>query len=35
MAEKLRHQVIAEEKFGAIKYLAGVDVGDSDNDRIY
>ena len=32
--EKLRHQVIAEDKFGAIKYVAGVDVGYSDDDRI-
>ncbi|MDJ0517171.1 MAG: deoxyribonuclease V [Trichodesmium sp. MO_231.B1] len=32
MQEKLRHQVIAEDQFGTIKYVAGVDVGYSDND---
>ncbi|MGK7922854.1 MAG: deoxyribonuclease V [Trichodesmium sp.] len=32
--EKLRYQVIAEDKFGVIKYVAGVDVGYSDDDKI-
>ncbi|MGD1809695.1 deoxyribonuclease V [Dapis sp. BLCC M126] len=34
MQEKLRHKVIAEDKFGTIKYVAGVDVGYSDDDGI-
>lgn len=34
LQEKLRHQVIAEDKFGVIKYVAGVDVGYSDDDGI-
>ncbi|MEB3340038.1 deoxyribonuclease V [Okeania sp.] len=34
MQEKLRHQVIAEDKFGEIKYVAGVDVGYSKDDQI-
>ncbi|MGD1700205.1 deoxyribonuclease V [Dapis sp. BLCC M229] len=32
MQEKLRHQVIAEDQFGTIKYVAGVDVGYSNDD---
>ncbi|NEQ40806.1 MAG: deoxyribonuclease V [Okeania sp. SIO3I5] len=34
MQEKLRHQVITEDQFGSIKYIAGVDVGYSNNDGI-
>ncbi|OZH54608.1 endonuclease V [Hydrocoleum sp. CS-953] len=34
MQEKLRHKVIAEDQFGAIKYVAGVDVGYSNDDKI-
>ncbi|MGD1716953.1 deoxyribonuclease V [Dapis sp. BLCC M172] len=34
MQEKLRHKVIAEDQFGAIKYVAGVDVGYSNDDKL-
>lgn len=34
MQEKLCHQVITEDLFGDIKYVAGVDVGYSNDDRI-
>ena len=34
MQEKLCHQVITEDLFGDIKYVAGVDVSYSNDDRI-
>ena len=34
LQEKLRYQVIVEDQLGVIKYVAGVDVGYSDNDKI-
>ena len=34
MQEKLCHQVITEDLFGDIKYVAGVDVGYSNDNRI-
>ncbi|NET29631.1 deoxyribonuclease V [Okeania sp. SIO1I7] len=34
LQQKLRHQVITEDQFGTIKYVAGIDVGYSDSDRI-
>ena len=34
MQEKLRHKVIAEDQFETIKYVAGVDVGYSNDDGI-
>ena len=34
LQQKLRHQVITEDQFGTIKYVAGIDVGYSDSDKI-
>ncbi len=34
LQKKLRHQVITEDQFGTIKYVAGVDVGYSNSNSI-
>ena len=34
LQQQLRHQVITEDEFGTIEYVAGVDVGYSNSDKI-